>query len=95
MIVTVPPAMNVIAHVQLRVRSIIPDKLFTKNAMATKLEAPFTGTEIDTGDPVGSVKNLLMGMLAVAIMLFVFAGGQRLFNFGASNVNAVDDIEVF
>lgn len=42
-----------------------------------KVEAPIVGTQIDSADPVGSAKNIVLGVVGVAVFITMMAFGSR------------------
>lgn len=64
--------------------------------MASKIEAPVTGTEVDVTDPLGSGKNIVYGVLGIALLFAMMAGGQTVYNYFAQNTpDQVAPVEVF
>lgn len=61
--------------------------------MASKVEIPGTGQDVNLSDPVGSLKSIVMA--GFAFMLAILAGviGQRMFNVVASTTDATDQVD--
>lgn len=54
-----------------------------------KVEAPIVGTEIDTNNPVDSAKNVVLGVVGVAVFITMLAFGSRA---GNTLTQAVDGV---
>lgn len=63
--------------------------------MAEKIEPPLTGATIDFGDIPGSIQSVLKGVVAIALALAMFAGGQKAYNAVANNTpDTVQPVEM-
>ena len=65
--------------------NLFPVYTHTEAPTMPEVEAPITGTEIDTSDPIGSLKNVVYGVLGIGlfIMLVNYGGvvGDRVTDF--------------
>lgn len=63
--------------------------------MATKVEIPVVGEDVDPTDPAGTIRTVVMSSVGVAIMFGVFALGQWLWNQVAGNTpDVAQEVEV-
>ena len=62
--------------------------------MASKVEAPVIGAEIDPSDPSGTAMNVVLGIVGVAITLVIVVAGQSLFNKFAGQSDLIDEAVV-
>jgi len=58
-----------------------------------EIEAPVVGVTFDTDDIPGSLMNVVMGVVGVAMSLGIIAAGRSLWNSTSEQTDAVGEVE--
>lgn len=58
-----------------------------------EVEAPVTGTEVDTSDPAGSVMSIVAGVLGVGLLTVIVSYGSSLGNWATEQVNGATGVQ--
>lgn len=58
-----------------------------------EVEAPVTGTELDSSDPSGSALSILTGILGVGLLTLIVNYGSALGDWATEQVNGVTGVQ--